>query len=306
MNIVFQANNEIIEKMQNFYKEELDVKSTIPHTKFVVSNNEYKIIAYSTNKVMFQGKKASDEALLWQKLLGINPNDEIIENNQYTGFISLTESDYIGSDEVGTGDYFGPVVVCSCFINKDITNKIAHLNIKDSKDLNDSQIRNLAKTLKDIVPNYIYILNNEKYNEAITNNNNLNMIKAKMHNYALLQLIKLLNKKPKIIVDQFCEPKKYYDYLKDIDSVVSDIVFETKAESKYLAVAIASILARDAFLHQFDLLSKEVDMKLIKGASSLVDNQAILIVKKYGFDVLNKIAKLHFANTKKIKEVLEQ
>lgn len=305
MNIVFQANNEIIEKMQNFYKEELDLKSTIPHTKFVVSNEEYKIIAYSTNKVMFQGKKANDEALLWQELLGIKPNDIIVENNQYSGFISLNDSEYIGSDEVGTGDYFGPVVVCACYINKDITTKIAHLNIRDSKDLNDSQIRSLAKALKDIVPNYVYVLNNERYNKANTTNN-LNAIKAKMHNYSLLQLVKMLNKQPRIIVDQFCEEKKYYNYLKDVDNVVKDIIFETKAESKYLAVAIASILARDAFLEEFDNLSKEVEMKLMKGASSLVDNQAILLVNKYGFDILTKIAKLHFANTKKIKELLEQ
>ncbi len=305
MNIVFQANNEIIEKMQNFYKDDLDLENSIPHTKFVVSNNEYKIIAYKTNKVMFQGKKANDEAFLWQQLLGLETNNVVSENNQHNCFISLLDSECIGSDEVGTGDYFGPVIVCSCFINHEIITKIAHLNIRDSKDLSDDKIRTLANTLKDHVPHYIYILNNEKYNEVIKTNN-LNAIKAKMHNYAISRVIKLLNRKPRIIVDQFCQPEKYYNYLEDIENVVQDIIFETKAESKYLAVAIASILARDAFLNELDKLGEVVEVKLQKGASSLVDNQAIYLVNKYGFDILNRIAKLHFANTKKIRERLEQ
>lgn len=306
MNIVFQVNNEIMKKMQIFYKDDLDLQNKIPHTKFVVSNIDYKIIAYKTNKVMFQGKKACDEANLWQKMmLNVEVGNSLSENEQLNCFVSLLDSEYIGSDEVGTGDYFGPVVVCSCFINQEIINKIAHLNIKDSKDLSDDNIGILANALKMYVPHYLYILNNEKYNEAIKTNN-LNAIKAKMHNYSISRVIKLLNRKPRVIVDQFCLPKNYYEYLKDVENVVEDIIFETKAESKYLAVAIASILARDAFLNEFDKLSEELDVKLQKGASGLVDIQAIYLVNKYGFDILNKIAKKHFANTKRIKEQLEQ
>ena len=307
MNVVIEASDKLLEQMRQYYASELDLENNIPHTKFVVSTKDLKVIAYQTNKVMFQGKDAKNQASLWEKQ-GIADQvslDLPIEKNKNNCYVATVDCEHIGSDEVGTGDYFGPVVVCAAYINKDIYNKIAHLNLQDSKKLNDHMIRKMAIEIKKTVPHIVYHLDNIKYNEAIKTNN-LNAIKAKMHNYVLLQLTKLINKKPKIIVDQFCPPQSYYSYLSDTSIIVDDICFETKAEDKYLAVAIASILARDAFLEQIDMISDRIDMKIQKGASDLVDSQGAKIVQEHGFDILNEIAKVHFANTQKIKDKLKQ
>ncbi|MDF9866796.1 ribonuclease HIII [Bacilli bacterium PM5-3] len=307
MNVVIKASNQLLEQMKQYYASELDLESNIPYTKFVVSTKDLKVIAYQSNKVMFQGKEASNQAKLWEKQGIANIESQTSHNtsNQKGCYITTIDAEHIGSDEVGTGDYFGPVVVCACYINPDIFNKIAHLNLQDSKKLNDNTIKNMAVELKKVVPHIIYSLNNQKYNEVIKTNN-LNKIKAKMHNYVLLKLTKLINKKPVIVVDQFCLPKTYYSYLANTDVVVDDICFETKAEDKYLAVAIASILARNAFLEQLDEISAKIGMRVQKGASDLVDSQGAKLVQEHGFDILNEVAKVHFANTQKIKDKLNQ
>ncbi|MEG0283966.1 MAG: ribonuclease HIII, partial [Erysipelotrichales bacterium] len=117
---------------------------------------------------------------------------------------------------------------------------------------------------------------------------------------------KQINKKPLVIVDQFCSEKNYYNYLKDTKVVVDQIHFETKAEDKYLGVAVGAIIARDAFLEEMDKLSIKVGFTLQKGASNKVDMQGCDIIEKYGEDYLNKVAKIHFVNTQKIKEHMKQ
>ncbi|MDL2211416.1 ribonuclease HIII [Erysipelotrichaceae bacterium OttesenSCG-928-M19] len=307
MNVVIVASDQLLEQIKQYYSSELDHENNIPHTKFVVTTKDLKVIAYQSNKVMFQGKDASKQASLWeaQSMLNIavSPSEKAIKNNNC--FVVTNESEHIGSDEVGTGDYFGPVVVCASYLNEDIVKQVSQLNLQDSKKLDDFQIRELAKTLKKIVPHVVYVLDNKKYNEAIMANN-LNVIKAKMHNYVLLKLIKLIDKKPMVVVDQFCLPETYYSYLKDTKNVVDNICFETKAEDKYLAVAIASIIARDAFLAQMDQISDKIGMKIQKGASDLVDTQGVEIIKTHGWAIMNDIAKLHFVNTQKIKDKIKQ
>ncbi|MDR1781584.1 MAG: ribonuclease HIII [Bacilli bacterium] len=302
MNIVIQGNDKLIKTLEQYYYHEIDQNNKIPHTKFVVTNKDFKVIAYDSNKVMFQGKKASEEAAVWQQQASIMIEEELIASNLTN--VVLHES--IGSDEVGTGDFFGPVVVCACYINENIVNQIAQYNITDSKMLSDDYICDVANKIEKYVPHVIYILDNKTYNK-VHQTNNLNQIKAKMHNYVLAKLIKKINKKPMIIVDQFCSEKNYYNYLKDTPNTVIDgINFETKAESKYLAVALASMFARNAFLEEIDKLSHRLNINIIKGASNLVDELGVKIVNHYGLEILDEIAKTHFKNTAKIKEKLKQ
>ncbi|WP_423364479.1 ribonuclease HIII [Mycoplasma sp. P36-A1] len=302
MNKVIQADDMLLEQIRQYYASDIDENNNVPHSKFVISTQDIKVIAYNSNKVMFQGKDAAIQADMW-----INQqNHDTKKQNLFDKPLPQTASEeYIGSDEVGTGDYFGPVVVCSAYINREITRTIAHLNLGDSKNYTDEKIIALAKEIKNIVPHYIYILDNTKYNETQPTNN-LNMIKAKMHNYSIRQCMKLVGKKVDVVLDQFCQPKTYYSYLVNSKNVTCDIIFETKAESKYLGVAVASILARNAFLEQMDILSKDYNITIPKGASSKVDLVGAQLVKDYGFEILSKVAKVHFANTKKIKEIIKQ
>jgi ribonuclease HIII len=129
----------------------------------------------------------------------------------------------------------------------------------------------------------------------------MNKVKAVLHNKALLTL---LNKDKydydMIVIDQFVNKFKYYDYLKGNPNVLRTITFTTKAEDKCLSVACSSIISRYLFLKEMDKLSNELGLTLPKGAGPEVDRIGKEIVQKYGEEKLKNIAKLNFKNTSKI------
>lgn len=203
----------------------------------------------------------------------------------------------IGSDEVGTGDFFGPVVVCSCYVDVKDMDFLNSLGIMDSKKLTDKKILELGKILTDKLHYSCLILDNKTYNRAVSNGNNLNRIKAVLHNKAISNMINRLGEKI-VILDQFCEPKNYFSYLYDVNNY-QKINFMTKAESFHISVACASVIARYNFILEMDKLSNMVGFSLMKGASNLVDEQIAKIIKEKGPLYLNNIGKLNFKNYKK-------
>lgn len=208
-----------------------------------------------------------------------------------------------GSDEVGTGDTFGPVVVACALIDDKDLELIKELNIKDSKELNDDQIESIATKLINQIKYSYCVLSNTKYNE-IHDKYNLNAIKAILHNEVYLKLESEYHLPKLCVVDAFCEEDKYYEYLESIDNIKKGLTFETKAESKYPAVAAASIIARYYFVKEMDKLSKKYNIELAKGSSNpILKKQIRTIIDKYGKDELNNVAKLHFKN---VVELLKQ
>ena len=201
---------------------------------------------------------------------------------------------------MGTGDYFGPVVVASCIVTKEARKKLAHLGIQDSKQVDDAKIRKLAPIIKEVCPHSILIVPNSKYNDMHDTCNMVDM-KCRLHNQAYVNLVHKGYTLPKqIVIDQFVQEKSYYRYLQGFPEVIRGITFETKAENKYLAVACASILARNAFLETWDLMEEKYDFKFEKGAGSKVDVCGKKFVQKFGKEKLYQVAKLHFKNTQKI------
>ena len=247
------------------------------------------ITIYDSLKVVFQGKEAEVYASKYMANTSSKKNEEI-PNNYFP---------QCGSDEVGTGDYFGPVCVVACSIDKTIANKISHLGIQDSKLLTDERIMTIGKELVKIVPYSICILDNEKYN-IVHPKNNMNQIKARLHNQCYLNLEQKLKTLPSFrIIDQFTPKDTYYRYLSDEKQVIGGLTFVTKAEDKYLSVGCASIIARYIFLQQWEKMEKKYNLKIPKGASSKVDEVAKQFILKYGLEELNKVAKVHFKNTAK-------
>ena len=140
-----------------------------------------------------------------------------------------------------------------------------------------------------------------KYNSLIESGYNQGKIKAMLHNQVIHNLrAKLNSKKVFTIIDQFVTENKYYEYIKFTKNIEKDITFETKAESKYPAVAVSSIIARYSFLVKMTSLSKSIGKIIPKGAGEQVDNFGKEFVKKHGENKLKEYAKVHFANTKKI------
>lgn len=260
------------------------------------------ITIYRTNVVLFQGMDATKEYNFWAKKFNL----EIIENT------SADVTDYnllnaIGTDEVGTGDYFGPIVVCATYTNKETANKLRQLGVKDSKLLTDSQIIALSMQITKIIPYSIIILDPYKFNSLSPKHDNLNFVKAYLHNKAINSILKKLEdvKYDAILIDEFTPKDKYLDYLKNSQNVISNVTTIPHGENASLGIAAASILARVAFIRELRRLSHEYDIELLKGAGREVDRTAISFVKSYGFEGLKRVAKLKFANTERVKEYFE-
>ena len=240
---------------------------------------ECTIIVYNTFQTVFSGNNA--------ELISEKYQEKIKQ-----------ELPQVGSDEVGTGDYFGPVVVVSAYLDENILLKIKDIPLSDSKTLTDANILEYAPALMKYLTYSLLILPPEKYNK-VKEKHNLNSIKALLHNQALLNLKKKLALMPKlVVVDQFTTINSYFNYLKNEPEVFKTITFKTKAESKYLAVAAASIIARYAFLKELDKLSETYKFNFPKGAGKIVDEKGKEFYLKNGD--LSKVAKIHFKNTSRI------
>lgn len=314
MTIVFKVSENVKEKMIEYYKDSYREK-TPPYAIFQADEADTIITLYESGKAMFQGISADVDANIWvdmeRKLNNrtIDINETKKEKEKYKEELNYFYSmATIGSDEVGTGDYFGPIIVTASFVSKEKINLINDLGVKDSKKLTDEKILKIAPTLIKEIPYVTYTLNNKDYNAYQEKGYNMNKIKAILHNKVLYSITHKEEKYPydKIVVDQFVYPRKYFEHIMEATEKVTDITFTTKAESKCASVAVASVISRYFFLMKMDELSKELSLTIPKGANDIVDQIGKEIVEKYGFDKLKTIAKLNFKNTEKIKESLRK
>lgn len=297
MNVVIKVNDEIKQKMIEYYKDKKRDK-VIPYVVFQAEEEDTVITMYESGKVMFQGKSADVDAAMWGVALE-NTKEKQEENKKNDEKYYNTNA--VGSDEVGTGDYFGPIVVTATYVKKEDIPYLESLGVGDSKKIDDSKILKIAPEIAKKVKYRSVILSNKEYNEKYTKEINMNKIKAIMHNKVLYQLIQ--EERPSvdyIIVDEFARESRYYEYLRDVKEVQRGITFITKAEDKNLAVAAGSIISRYIFLKEFDKLCDSIHIPLPKGAGKDVDTIGEEVVEKYGKDKLKEIAKLNFKNTDRI------
>ena len=298
MNVVIKVNDEIKAEMIEYYKDKVRDKK-IPYVVFQAVDEDTVVTMYESGKVMFQGKSADVDAAHWgieiEEKKQDKEKDKINKENEKYYYSSS-----IGSDEVGTGDYFGPIVVTATYVNKDDIKFLEELGVHDSKKITDDKIREIAPKLAKKLKYKSIILRNDEYNEKYGKDNNMNKIKSIMHNKVLYDLEKEIKKYDYIIVDQFAYEESYYNYLKGIDNIQRGITFITKAEDKNLAVASASIISRYLFLREFDKLSDSIHIPLPKGAGPDVDKIGEEIVEKFGREKLDEIAKVNFKNTDRI------
>jgi ribonuclease HIII len=305
MTHVFTLDEAQILELIEYYAE-MEVPTLEAHVAHVFVGDGFRVTLYKSKKVLFQGDQAGDDVLMWSELLGIPlptneaPTKKVENPSGYLPGISA-----IGSDEVGTGDYFGPVVVCAAFVSKLQYATLNQIGVKDSKKLTDEQILKLGPILRDEVPFQLVVLPNPKYNEMVEKGFNLNKIKAYLHNHAIRKQLQS-QKEPydQIIVDQFTPRDQYFEYLSDYPNVVRNLTFYERAESVHPAVAAASIIARHEFLLQMDQLSEPLHIRLPLGAGPIVELIAKRIVLEKGLHYLSSIAKVHFKNHTRVLESL--
>ena len=297
MNVVIKVNDEIKEKMIEYYKDKKRDK-VIPYVVFQAEEEDTVITMYESGKVMFQGTSADVDAAMWGVALE-NTKEKQEENKKASEKYYYCNS--VGSDEVGTGDYFGPIVVTATYVRKEDIPFLEELGVGDSKKIDDSKILKIAPQIAKRIKYRSTILTNKEYNEKYTKDTNMNKIKAILHNNVLYKLMQ--EEKPEIdyiVVDEFAREARYYEYLSGTNVVQRNITFMTKAEDKNLAVACGSIISRYLFLKEFDKICDEVHLPLPKGAGKDVDTIGEEVVEKYGKDKLKEIAKFNFKNTDRI------
>lgn len=297
MNIVIKVNEETKQKMIEYYKDKVRDKK-IPYVIFQAQEEDTVITLYESGKAMFQGTSADVDAAMWGTVLDNTKEKQEEQKKKDQKYHNCSS---VGSDEVGTGDYFGPIVVTAAYVKKEDVEKLEKLGVGDSKKITDDKIKKITPELIKIVKYRSMILTNKEYNEKYTKDINMNKIKAILHNKVLYQL--MTEEKPNvdyIVVDEFARENRYYEYLNGIPNIQRNITFMTKAEDKNLAVAAASIISRYIFLKEFDKLSDSIHIPLPKGAGRDVDEIGEEIVEKYGEEKLQDIAKVNFKNTDRI------
>lgn len=304
---VIKVNDDIKEKMCEFYEDKKRSK-TPPYAIFQAEDNDTIITLYESGKAMFQGLSADIEASMWEMINNDSSNledffDEPRKKEKEEDREIPFDINSIGSDEVGTGDYFGPIVVSASYVSVNDIDFLTNLGVRDSKKLSDEKILEIVPQIVKRIKYKTIILSNKEYNKYHNEDMNMNKIKAILHNKVLYNLTHENDiKYDYIVVDQFESPKSYYNHLNDTDKIVKNITFITKAEDKCMSVACSSLISRYIFIKEIDKLGEKYGIFIPKGASSYVDDIAIKLVSKYGKNVLNDIAKLNFSNTKRILE----
>ncbi|WP_033160792.1 ribonuclease HIII [[Mycoplasma] collis] len=233
--------------------------------------------------------------------------------------MTISENEFlIGCDETGVGDYFTPVIFTCVFLNKKQRKTLKNIGINDSKKLSSRQIKNLASVIEKNSFYKTVALNQNNYNKMIEAKINANEIKM----ISYLELIeKFFNSfyedikdiNFKIIIDQFSTTNSIEQYIKKIihNKIVklkhfnqfNLLFFEMKAESKYLEVASASILARNALINLMNKQNSKWNENFPLGAwNPIIENFGKKFIEKNGWNNFSKIAKIHFKNTEKLKK----
>jgi len=242
-------------------------------------------------KTILQGNKESDlykgvNSILFGENLFVTPELKEPET-------------YIGIDESGKGDYFGPLVIAGVFVDDKIKKELVKIGVKDSKELPDYQIKKIAIEIKNIpsIKYNVVTINPEKYNQLYSQIKNVNKLLGWGHARVLENLLEKAETN-NAISDKFGNENLIKNSLMSRGEKIN--LHQTTKGERFTAVAAASILARDKFISWFEEQQKKLYTVLPKGASLLVEEAAKKLKNSYGEEFLSKLVKLHFKTTKKI------
>lgn len=262
-----------------------------PYTIFSAKKKGVSCTLYESGSLTVQGKEMD-------AFMEFYLEPEILQSFHYSHpQAHLDLKPHIGMDEAGKGDYFGPLCIAAVYADGDGIKKMQEMGVKDSKKISDDGILKLAGKIRAAFPYTVIRLFPLKYNELHARFKNLNRLLGWAHASAVGDLAAKTGCK-EALLDQFAEKYVMENALKQKKI---EIHLEQKVHGEEdLVVAAASILARAGFLEGMAMLSEEVGMVLPKGANSGVVTTAQKLVAKFGREVLNKVAKIHFKTTNEI------
>ena len=258
---------------------------------FSAKKNRLNITVYEKGpKVLIQGKDTKEfvKFILEPKILGFAKLDY-----EEQLFPKMFEP-HFGIDESGKGDFFGPLVIAGAYTDINLARSLIDAGITDSKKISDSKIKKLSKIIKESsgIEYEIILISPEKYNKLYSKIGNLNNLLAWGHAKCIENLCQKKPECQRALSDQFAKSSVLESSLGNKGQKIL-LEQRTKAEED-VAVAAASVLARNHFVEWMDKNSKELGIELPKGASSRVIDAGDQLVKTHGKGILSKIAKTHF------------
>lgn len=302
MTVVLKATSQQLHHMQEHYSSAPQVN--LPKgTLFQAKIPGVTITGYHSGKVVFQGKLADKEAAQWQSVPVVSRRQQSTMRSSIDLPANFAQLAVLGSDEVGTGSYFGPLTTAAVFVSQSHLKQLQKLGVEDSKKLSDPVIIRIAKKIIQTCPYHVVNIKPHDYNRLIQKYNQA-QLKAICHNFVLGKVLqKIAPTHPDaILIDQFVSPQTYFRYIKDQKPLISkNVYFKEKGESYHLAVAAASIVARYVSLQTMDELSTQAGLTLPIGAGTKVDQIAAKLLNA-GLN-LGEFAKLHFSNTQRAQQI---
>jgi ribonuclease HIII len=242
---------------------------------------------YSSGKLVLQGKEDFTPTIT-----------HIKANRGESEFIQP----HIGVDEVGKGDYFGPLVVVACYVNNEFADKLSQLGFDDSKKFTDNKIKKLYEQVKDYPYYYPSVVHPAEYNDLVNKDGNVSIVLAKQHSKCIEKTLKDLQSKDipceSVVIDQFSSSKnRILNELGELGKLVNVVQFH-KGESD-IAVAAASIIARGIFVEEFEKMGEKYNFNFPKGASNVIDS-GLSFIQKHSSEELRNVAKVGFKTTQRI------
>jgi len=245
------------------------------------------------NKIVLQGNK---DLKLYKKVNDLIFGEKFISNDKPELEPSYP---YIGTDESGKGDYFGPLIIAGVYLTPHAGKLLRSIGIRDSKELSDLQIKQFAaeiKKMNDIVFDVV-LISPEKYNQLYEKMGNLNRLMGWAHARVIENLLGKCDA-DEVISDKFGNERLILDALQEKGRSIN-LKQITKAE-KFTAVAAASIFARDAVIRWFSSQSKKYELDIPKGSSTDVEKFAKRFLENHGEVVIRKMVKIHFKTSQKV------
>jgi ribonuclease HIII len=246
--------------------------------------NGFHVSIYTSGKLVIQGLSIDNITKTLRNLSGLGLEEGGVDND----FLP-----HVGADEVGKGDFFGPLIVCAAYVSKENLALLKELGVTDSKKITDKRIDQIYNTIQERILYRVWILEPTEYNERIAKAKNIALVLAQLHGDNIKEFIKDLKLKGieynKVVIDQFSSNKGR------LTKHLSQYNMEQfhQAESKDVTVATASIIARHYFIQTMKAMSAKYNMIFPYGATHVIDaGKEFLGV--YGAKELGNVAKLNF------------
>lgn len=289
---------EQVEKLRALLEERGFVFAPKEWTIFFAQKEKLSVAVYEKGpKVLVQGRGVEDFVKF-----ELEPN---VLGEARLGYEEVHSPEmfepHFGVDESGKGDFFGPLVIAGVFVDRGTARQLLDAGVQDSKRIgSDARIRDLAKEIRKISSGVLDVvaIGPARYNDLYEKLGNLNSLLGWGHARVIENLLEKKPDCPRSLSDKFADHRVIENALLRHGRKIR-IEQRTKAESD-VAVAAASVIAREAFISWLERKGKQLGLRLGRGVSAAIKETARAIVEKNGAEALRELAKIHFRTAHEI------